>query len=277
MFLTVDRNGTPGHPTKRMEQVHKLRKRGQARLTGGGLSGTPVIVQFLTKTFDSGKTVSRKFVRVIDPGYEKAGYAVCEVAGTTLKVLLRGDFGMADIHIRGGMQDRKAARRARRSSCRFKAKRLSAQQGRVLTKFKKPRYVRSTDKTNATLQHAVDVHINLYGVMQKMCHLPVFQTLNVMESNSFDVRTMTSGALRTAKAINSRRGLRISRRPASSVIHKQACTSTISYRERTTVRTLKRTRYISAMAAMRMCMPGGCSCPLRVRYPVRRAVGPSAP
>jgi hypothetical protein len=40
-------------------------------------------------------------------------------------------------------------------------KRLSMQQGRVLTKFKQSRNVRSLDKSIATLEHGVDTHIAL--------------------------------------------------------------------------------------------------------------------
>ena len=194
MIFTVDANGNPGHPTRRFDQIRKLLKRGQVRLIGGGLSGKPVTAVFLQRFFDVEKTITREFVRVLDPGYNDIGYAVCEVKGDMLIVLCRGALKTRIADIKGLMRDRHMHRRARRTIARFKMRRLSRQQHQVLTKFKKPRYIRSQDKTSATLQHGVDVHMALYGQIYKLCPLPIYQTVQGLEDNVFDVRTMTWGA-----------------------------------------------------------------------------------
>ena len=192
--FTVDRLGNPGHPTRRFDQVRKLKKRKLVRIIGGGISGKPTVVLFLFKTFDADRTVNRRFVRFVDPGYQHIGFSVCEIIGTKLVVLYRGNLETRIEAIRRLMQQRRCYRRGRRYIARFKRRRLSYQQGCVRTKFKKPRNVRSLDKTSATLQHGVAVHLALYGKMYKFCPLPVYQTVNGMELNTFDVRTMTWGA-----------------------------------------------------------------------------------
>ena len=193
MIYTVDANGNPGHPTRRFDQIRRLLKRGQVRLIGGGLSDKPVTAVFLPRVFDVEKTITRKFVRILDPGYSDIGYAVCEVKGDALIVLCRGALKTRIADIKGLMQDRCMHRRGRRTIARFKMRRLSRQRQQVLTKFKKPRYIRSQDKTNASLQHGVDVHLALYGQMHKLCPLPIYQTVQGLEDNVFDVRTMTWG------------------------------------------------------------------------------------
>jgi hypothetical protein len=65
MVFTVDRNGNPGHPTRRFDQIRKLLKRGQVRIIGGGVSSKPVTAVFVCKSFDADKTVTRQFTRVI--------------------------------------------------------------------------------------------------------------------------------------------------------------------------------------------------------------------
>ena len=193
LVFTVDRSGNPGHPTRRFDQLRRLLKRRQVSIIGGGVSGKPTTAVFLHKNFDVDKTITRRFVRVMDPGYGYIGFAVCEVKGDTLVVLCRGTLATRIAEIKGLMDEKRMHRRARRAIARFKVKRLSMQQGRVLTKFKEPRYIRSKDKSNATLQHGVDTHLALYGKMSKLCPLPVFQTTQAMEDNVFDVRTMTWG------------------------------------------------------------------------------------
>ena len=116
---------------------------------------------FLYKTFDVDKVVNRKFVRVMDRGYGNIGFAVCEVKSDTLVVLCRGTLATRIAEIKGLMDERRMHRSARRTIARFKMKRLSMQQGRVLTKFKQSRNVRSLDKSIATLEHGVDTHIAL--------------------------------------------------------------------------------------------------------------------
>lgn len=193
LVFTKDRFGNPGHPTRRHDQIRKLLKRKEVRIIGGGLSGKPIVAMFLNKVFDVEKAISRQFARVIDPGYQNIGYALCEVAGNKLIVLHRGKLETRIPDIKGLMTERRAYRRQRRHIERFKSKRHSRQLGQVMTKFKSPRYVRSKNKTNATLQHGINVHLNLYGKIQKLCPVPVFQSQQVMEDNCFDVRTMTWG------------------------------------------------------------------------------------
>lgn len=62
-----------------------------------------------------------------------------------------------------------------------------------MTKFKVPRIVRPKDKTNATLRHGVETHINLYRKLLKFFPCPEGQVVFVMEGNVFDIRTMTWG------------------------------------------------------------------------------------
>ena len=47
--FTVDRLGNPGHPTRRFDQIRKLKKRRQIRIIGGGVSGKPTVVLFLLR------------------------------------------------------------------------------------------------------------------------------------------------------------------------------------------------------------------------------------
>jgi len=196
IVFTRDRLGNAGHPTKRVDMIRKLLRRRQVRITGGGLSGKPVVVVFLYKEFDPDRTVNRRFINIIDPGYSRIGFAVCEVAGSRLVVLYKGDMETFISDIKSRMTERRAYRRMRRYISRYKKRRLSARQGRPLTKFKKPRNVRSLDKLSATLRHAVDIHLNMYSLLQRLCPSPVYQTERVIEDNTFDTRAMTWGPVR---------------------------------------------------------------------------------
>jgi 5-methylcytosine-specific restriction endonuclease McrA len=193
IVFTRDRLGVAGHPTKRVDMVRKLLKRKQVRITGGGLSGKPVVVVFLNKEFDPDRTVDRKFINIIDPRYSRIGFAVCEVTGSRLVVLYKGDMETFISDIKSRITERRSYRRMRRYISRYKKRRLSARQGRVLTKFKKPRNIRSTDRLSATLRHAVDIHLNMYSLLQSLCPSPVYQTERVIEDNTFDTRAMTWG------------------------------------------------------------------------------------
>jgi 5-methylcytosine-specific restriction endonuclease McrA len=195
--FTKDRSGNPGHPTRRVDMIRKLLKRKQVRITGGGPSGKPVVVIFLYKEFDPDRTVNRRFINVIDPGYNWIGFAVCEIKGNRLIVLCKGDMEtfISDIKLR--MTERRDYRRMRRYISRYKKRRLSARQSRPLTKFKKPRNIRTTHRISATLRHTVDIHLNMYALLQKLCPSPVYQTERVIEDNTFDTRTMTWGPARS--------------------------------------------------------------------------------
>jgi len=196
IVFTRDRLGNVGHPTKRVDMIRKLLRRRQVRIIGGGLSGKPVVVVFLYKEFDPDRTVNRRFINIIDPGYSRIGFAVCEVTGSRLVVLYKGDMETFISDIKSRMTERRAYRRMRRYISRYKKRRLSARQGRPLTKFKKPRNIRSLDKLSATLRHAVDIHLNMYSLLQRLCPSPVYQTERVIEDNTFDTRAMTWGPVR---------------------------------------------------------------------------------
>lgn len=193
LVFTKDRHGNHGHPTRRFDQIRKLLKQKRVKIIGGGASGKPIVVVFLFKKFDADKTIGRQFIRVIDPGYRNIGFAICEVKEKTLVVMQRGSMVTRIADIKGLMQERMMHRRHRRTIARYKMRRLSAQKGQVLTKFKAPRNIRSVDKTNATFQHGVNVHLNLYGKLHKIAPLPVYQTKHGIEDNCFDVRAMTWG------------------------------------------------------------------------------------
>lgn len=193
VIFTTDRNGNPGHPTRRFDQVRKLVRRGEARIVGGGASGKPPVVVFFKKKFDSSKTIDRRFIVTIDPGYNTIGFAVCEVTGNCLHVLYKGEFKVNTSGIRKAMDERGSYRRRRRYISRLKKRRLSFKQKRPLTKFKKPRNIRSTNRISTTLRYGVQVHLGLYKRLSKYCPLPCSQVVKVMECNTFDVRTMTWG------------------------------------------------------------------------------------
>jgi 5-methylcytosine-specific restriction endonuclease McrA len=193
MIWTADRNGNAGHPTKRFDLVRKLRKQGKIKIIGGGGSGKPPVVVFLSKEFDFTKTTEKRFLIALDPGYRYIGFAVCEVRDGKLIVFCKGTLETRISDIKLSMTKRRSYRKRRRNLSRYKKKRLSAKQGRVLTKFKKPRNVRSNKKTNATLTHGVETHLNLYFKLLKLFSLPASQTQFVIENNVFDIRAMTWG------------------------------------------------------------------------------------
>lgn len=193
VVFTVDRCGKPGHPTKRFDMIRRLRKRGRVRIVGGGASGKPPVAVFLDREFDYSRTVERKLIVVQDPGYRHIGFAVCEPGGGELVVYCRGVLRTRIPEIKGLMTGRRSFRRSRRYLSRWKKRRLSARQGRVLTKYKEPRNVRSNNGSNATLRHGVETHLNLYRKLLKFFPFPAHQVQYVMEDNVFDVRAMTWG------------------------------------------------------------------------------------
>jgi hypothetical protein len=193
MIHTADKNGNPGHPTKRFDMVRKLRKRGKMRIIGGGASGKPPVAVFLQKEFDYSKTVERKFFIVLDPGYRYIGFVVCEVKDGKLIIYCRGTLRTRIPDIKSLMNSRRAYRRFRRYLSRFKNKRLSVKHRRAMTKFKAPRYIRSREKLNATLKHGTETHLNLYRKLLKLFSLPASQTQLIMEDNVFNTRVMTWG------------------------------------------------------------------------------------
>ncbi|KXG75492.1 hypothetical protein AN618_18600 [Fervidicola ferrireducens] len=79
VLFTADKYGRPGHPTKRFDMIRKLKKRGGVKIIGGGASGKPPVVVFLDREFDYSKTVPRKFIIALDPGYNYIGFVVCEM------------------------------------------------------------------------------------------------------------------------------------------------------------------------------------------------------
>jgi len=193
LLFTIDRNGRPGHPTRRFDMIRKLVKQGRAKIIGGGTSGKPPVAMFLDREFDYSKTVSRKLIIVLDPGYQCIGFAICELKGRKVIVYCIGVLETRIPEIKELMAERRTHRRNRRYYSRCKKRRLSAKQGRVLTKFKVPRNVRAENRTNATLRHGIETHLNLYKKLLKFFPFPAEQVVFVMEDNVFDVRSMTWG------------------------------------------------------------------------------------
>ncbi|MDN5331876.1 MAG: hypothetical protein PWP45_1101 [Tepidanaerobacteraceae bacterium] len=193
MLFTVDKYGRPGHPTRRFDMIRKLKKQGRVKIVGGGTSGKPPVVVFLDREFDYSKTIGRQLVIALDPGYRYIGFAICESESGKLTVYCKGVLETRIPEIKGLMTERRMHRRSRRYYARYKKRRLSDQQGRVLTKFKAPRNVRGKDRSTATLKHGVKTHINLYSKLLKFFPFPEHQVIFVMEDNVFDVRAMTWG------------------------------------------------------------------------------------
>jgi len=114
MLPTVDRNGQPGHPTRRFDMVRKLHRRGKARIIGGGASGKPPVVQLLHKDFDPSEMTVRRFIIVLDPGYRHIGFAVCEIIGSKLIVYAVGTLRTRIPSIKKQMDERRRYRRFKR-------------------------------------------------------------------------------------------------------------------------------------------------------------------
>lgn len=170
VIFTVDKHGRPGHPTRRFDMVRKLVKQGRAKIIGGGTSGKPPVVMFLDREFDYTKTIERRLFVVLDPGYHHIGFAVCELRWGVLIVYCIGVLETRIPEIKDLMTKRRGYRRNRRYHSRCRKKRMSKRQSRVLTKFKAPRNVRTKDRTNATLRHGIETHLNLYKKLLKFFH-----------------------------------------------------------------------------------------------------------
>lgn len=125
VIFTVDKYGRPGHPTRRFDMIRKLRKRGRVRIIGGGASGKPPVAVFFDREFDYTKTVSRKIVIALDPGYQHIGFAICEPKNKKFAVYCCGVLKTRIPEIKELMTERRAHRRARRYYSRAKKKRLS--------------------------------------------------------------------------------------------------------------------------------------------------------
>ncbi len=180
---TRDRCGNPGHPTRKWDMVTRLVRRGRARIWGGG--SRPPVVTFLDREFDPGKTVDRRFTVIVWPGYRSASYAVLD--GSNL--VLRGDCELRIPEIRRKMDERRQARRFRRSleRARRKKKGLPAYNKHRTTDF-------GVDgKLSATLRHGVEAHLNLLQKARKLLSLPEQDTRYLVVDFRFDVRRITWG------------------------------------------------------------------------------------
>lgn len=123
-IFVVDQNGTPGHPTRRTDWVRKQLRRNRARLIGGGHSGKPPVLVLLFQEFDPGKTVHRRFLATLDPGFRNLGYAVSELLPDgALRVLVYGALTARTPEIRALMDERRMYRRSRRHHRRANVKR----------------------------------------------------------------------------------------------------------------------------------------------------------
>ena len=180
---TRDRNNNPGHPTRKWDMIVRLVRQGRARIWAGG--SRPPVVVFLDREFDPDKTVDRKFTVVVWPGYRSASYAVLD--GNCL--VLRGDCELRIPKIRKKMDERRQARRQRRSIERARRRKKG------LPPYDKHR---TTDfgmdgKLSATLRHGLEVTLNLLHKARKLLSLPEQNTRYLIVDFRFDVRRITWG------------------------------------------------------------------------------------
>jgi len=106
ILFTADKYGRPGHPTKKSDMIRKQRKRGRVKIIGGGASGKSPVVMFLDREFDYSKTVPRKIIIALDPGYSCIGFAVCEPKDKKTDCILPWHFKNQDSGNQG-VDDRK--------------------------------------------------------------------------------------------------------------------------------------------------------------------------
>jgi hypothetical protein len=127
-IFTADKNGNPGHPTRRFAMIRKLRKQGRVRIIGGGASGKPPVAVFLDREFDCSKTVNRRLVIALDPGYRHIGLTVCEPKDGKLTVYGKGILETRVPEIKEMMTERRGYRRLRRYCSRYRRRRMSEEQ-----------------------------------------------------------------------------------------------------------------------------------------------------
>lgn len=188
MFVfVVDNQGSPGHPTRRLDWVRKCLRRKRARLIGGGVSGKPPVLILQERTFDPCATVERRFVVTLDTGFRHIGFVVAErLSDGTLRVLLMGALHARTPDIRGLMDERKGARRNRRYLRRARTKSGTP-------KHRPPRYESRLDRPPVTHRHGVQAHLNLLALLAKMAPLPHHQVTRGFEDIAFDMRALIYG------------------------------------------------------------------------------------
>lgn len=213
LVFTLDKEGKPGHPTRRADLVSKLVTRRKARIWGGGRSGKPPVVQFLDRTFDPSETVERRFLVFLDPGFAHVGFAVCEVNGDKIVVLLYGVLLCRTPLIRALMDERRMSRRHRRYCRRARMKRRSKRYSRWMVKFRPPRLARGRRHLSATIRHALLTHRNLARKLLKLVPLPAAQVVIAYEDAEFDLRRIvwgpTEGAGYQESPVGKRKGERL--------------------------------------------------------------------
>ena len=188
-YFVIDSNGKPGHPTRKAAWVSKMLRLRRARLIGGARYGRPPVVVLSGQVFDAARTVRRRFIISLDPGYRHIGFAVSELLRDgTLKVWVWGQLDSRTADIRGLMDERRMYRGNRRYRRREKALR---KYGRA--KFRVPRWESRGKRPSATVRHAVQTHENLVAKLRQWAPLPEWQTETAVESARFDLRALAYG------------------------------------------------------------------------------------
>lgn len=182
LIATKDKNGNPGHPTRKADMVFRLVRRKRARLIGGGFK--PLCVQFLDREFDLARTVPRRFTLIVWPGFRKIRYVLFDGAD----LIDRGILETRTPEIRKLIEERKMYRRRRRYLERKKRERKG------LPRFNKVRRtVFEAGKRSPTVDHLVRTVLSLIGKIRKWWSLPWADLEPVLVDFRFDVRAITWG------------------------------------------------------------------------------------
>ncbi|MBX6423433.1 RRXRR domain-containing protein [Thermosulfurimonas sp. F29] len=182
LIATKDKHGNPGHPTRKVDMVFRLVRRGRAKLIGGGFK--PLCVQFLDREFDPAKTVPRRFTLVVWPGFKRVRYALFD----GVDLIDRGILQARTPEIRKLIEERRMHRRRRRYLERKKRERKG------LPRFNKVRRtVFEKGKRSPTVDHGVRTVLSLIGKIRKWWSLPWADLEPVLVDFRLDVRAITWG------------------------------------------------------------------------------------
>lgn len=201
MIFTQDKNGNPGHPTRKLDMAGRLIRRKRARMVGGGVSGKPPVLIFLDREFDQTKQIDRKFYISLDPGYVHTGFCMGFSSDDTFYPLLMGKLLGRTCEIRKFSDERRMHRRRRRSLQRRRNKRILG-----YAKFKAPRWKNRRKTNSKSLNHLVQTQKNLVSRVQKLAPVPNDQVRVSFEYAVFDVRRLTWGPANGVEYQDSPRG-----------------------------------------------------------------------
>ena len=179
LIATRDRNGNPGYPTRKMDMVFRLVRRGRARLIGGGFK--PLCVQFLDREFSFPRK-EKKFFLVVWPGFKGIQYAFF----FERKLVERGELKTRTAEIRKLIEERRIHRRKRRQIERKKREK----KGRP--RFNKERRTAfGKGKVSPTVSHLVQTVLSLISKVRKWWSLPWADLEPILISFRFDTRLVT--------------------------------------------------------------------------------------